>query len=568
MATPGTEAQELGAGVARRWWALAVLCVSLLIVTLDNTVLNVALPTLVVKLHASTSDLQWVVDAYVLGFAGLLLVAGSLADRFGRKRVFLAGLVAFAGFSTWAAFSGGIGSLISARAAMGIGAALIMPSTLAVITNTFTVERERSHAIALWAATSGVGIALGPIIGGLLLDHFWWGSVFLINVPIALLGFAFALPLVPDSKNPSAKRPDIVGSLLSIGGLGFVLYGLIEAPTHGWTSGLVLATGLAGLAVLAGFVLWERASEHPMLNLHFFRDRRFSSPITPLCLTMFGIFGTLFVLTQFLQFQLGYTPLEAGLRMLPAAGAIAVVAPPSSTLVRAIGTKLTITLGLLLAGAGLWQISAATDSTAYGGIVFGLALLGVGAGLVIPAATTSVMGSLPREHTGVGGGTTGTFIQTGGALGVAVVGSLLSTRYGDRAASALAPFHLPHALEQTIHGSFGAALSVAHHLGGSAGAAVALAVRSAFMSGMHLGLFTTAVVASVGALVALATVPRTASGGHFHRRQTPAEVSSLPDTALVMSIARRVRRVADHRRDLDASSTTREEITAGGPARV
>ena len=202
---------SVGVGSPRRWFALAVLCVSLLIVTLDNTVLNVALPTLVDKLHASSSDLQWIVDAYVLVFAGLLLVSGSLADRVGRKRTFLAGLAAFAACSTWAASSGSVGSLIAARASMGIGGALIMPSTLAIITNTFTVPRQRQRAISLWAATSGAGIALGPILGGLLLEHFWWGSVFLINVPIAVAGFVFALPLVPDSKNPSAQRPDLVG---------------------------------------------------------------------------------------------------------------------------------------------------------------------------------------------------------------------------------------------------------------------------------------------------------------------------------------------------------------------
>lgn len=492
---------------SRRWLALAVLCVSLLIVTLDNTVLNVALPTLVDKLDASSSDLQWIVDAYVLVFAGLLLVSGSLADRIGRKRVFLAGLVAFAACSTWAAYAGSVGSLIAARASMGLGAALIMPATLAIITNTFTEERERQRAIGFWAATSGAGIALGPIVGGLLLEHFWWGSVFLVNVPVAALGFACALPFVPDSKNPSAERPDLAGSLLSIAGLGLLLYAIIEAPAHGWTSTRVVAAGIGGLVLLAAFVLWERASTHPMLQLRFFRHRSFSAPVISVSLTTFGLFGALFLLTQYLQFQLGYTPLAAGVRMLPAAGAIAIVAPLSAALVRGLGTRLTMAVGMLATAGGLWQISGASVSTTYGGIVVGMALVGAGAGLVIPSATGSVMGALPAEHTGVGGGTNGTFLQTGGAFGIAVIGSLLSNRYDDHLAGALGGSHLPRALDQPIHDSLGAALAVARHVGGSAGSAIADAARSAFMSGMHLGLLTAALVALAGAAIAFATVP-------------------------------------------------------------
>jgi EmrB/QacA subfamily drug resistance transporter len=297
-----------------------VLCVSLLIVTLDNTVLNVALPTLVRELHASSSDLQWIVDAYVLVFAGLLLVAGSLADRVGRKKTFLAGLVAFAACSTWAAVSDSVGMLTAARASMGLGAALIMPSTLAIITNTFADRHERQRAIGFWAATSGAGIALGPIVGGLLLEHFAWGSVFLINVPIAAAGFVFALALVPDSKNPAAERPDLVGSLLSIAGIGLVLWAIIKASLDGWASAHVLVTGAAGLAVLAGFAVWERRCTHPMLKLGFFSERSFSGAVIAVALTMFGLAGSLFVLTQFLQFQLGYTPLEAGVRILPPPG--------------------------------------------------------------------------------------------------------------------------------------------------------------------------------------------------------------------------------------------------------
>ncbi len=484
-----------------------MLCFPLLIVSLDTTVLNVVLPTLVRKLHATTSELQWIVDAYVLVFGGLMLVAGSLADHVGRKRTFLAGLAAFAAGSTWAAFSGSVGMLIAARASMGIGAALIMPSTLSIITSMFTDQGQRQRALGFWAGTSGAGLALGPIVGGLLLAHFWWGSVFLINVPVALLGLLCAIPLVPNSRDSQAKRLDLIGSLLSIAGLGLLLWAIIEAPVHGWSSALVLGAGAGGLTLLACFFAWERSSSHPMLNLRFFAARRFSAAILCNGLLAFGLYGALFVLTQLLQFQLGYTPLQAGVRVLPAAGAIAAVAPLSTILVRKLGTKLTVTGGLLVVAAGLWQISGATVATTYGGAVAGMVMLGVGAGLVIPPSTGSVMGSLPSAHTGVGSATNGASMQVGGALGVAVIGSLLSTRYQHRLSGVLAPYQLPHEIRETILGSLGSALTLAGQLGGSTGRLLAQFARSAFVSGMDLGLLTAAVVALAGALLALLALP-------------------------------------------------------------
>ena len=490
-----------------RWLALTVLCVSLLMINLDNTVLNVALPTLVRDLHASSHQLQWIVDSYALVYGGLLLVGGSVADRVGRKRTFLAGLAAFAGGSAWAAFSGSVAMLIAARASMGVGAALMMPSTLAIITDMFRAGAERQRAIGLWAGTSGVGFAIGPIVGGLLLAHFWWGSVFLINVPIAALGLLCAVPLVPDSKNTAAKRPDWPGALLSIAGLGLVLWAIIEAPVYGWSSALVIGTGAAGLTVLAGFTAWERVSSHPMLNLRFFRDPRFSAPIASLGVTMFGLTGSLFVLTQFLQFNLGYSALQAGVRMLPCAAAIAVIAPLSSIVVRTAGTKLTIAAGLALIAGGLWQVSYATVGWTFTGIVPGMVLTGVGAGLVIPAVSGSVMNSLPRGHTGVGSATNGVFIQVGGALGVAVIGSLLSTRYQDRMIAALARVPLPHAVENTITSSIGGALGVAAQAGGAAGRLLTAAARAAFISGADLGMVIAAVAALAGCVIALVTIP-------------------------------------------------------------
>ena len=312
---------------------------------------------------------------------------------------------------------------------------------------------------------------------------------------------------MPDSKNPAAARPDVIGALISVAGLGLLLWSIIEAPVRGWSSGLVILAGVGGLAVLGGFAAWERTTSHPMLNLQFFRRRAFSAAIGSVGLATLGLFGALFVLTQFLQFDLGYTPLQAGVRVLPAAGAIAVIAPLSALLQRSIGTKLTAAAGLMIIGAGLWQVSMATTGSTYLDTVAGMVMLGLGAGLTIPATTASVMGSVPTEHTGIGSATNGAFLQIGGALGVAIIGSLLSTRYQGRMTRALAPYHVPAAITHTILGSLGGALDVAGKAGGVLGQELSQAARAAFISGMDLGLTVAAAVAVAGSLVALATLP-------------------------------------------------------------
>jgi len=484
----------------RRWLAL-------LMVNLDNTVLNVALPTLVRDLNATTTQLQWIVDAYVLVFAGLLLAAGSVADRVGRKKVFCAGLLAFAAGSAWAAFSGSTGVLIAARASMGIGGAFMMPATLSLITSIFTDPAERQRAIGLWAGTSGLGVALGPIVGGALLARFWWGSVFLINVPVAVAGFCCAIPLIPESRDRAARRPDLAGAALSIAGLGLLLWSLIEAPVRGWTSPRVLAAGAGGLAVLGLFTVWESRTAHPMLNLAFFRNRAFTGAVCSVGMVTFGLYGTLFLLTQYLQSGLGYSALAAGTRVLPAAGMIAVIAPLAALALRVTTVRYTVAAGLACIAAGLWLLSGTTVASTYAGLVPGIMLLGAGAGLAMPAATESVMGSLPGSHTGVGAAANGTFLQTGGALGVAVIGSLLNTRYTGNITAVLAPHHVPDAVSQAILGSLGGALEVAARIGGQLGAELAGAARSAFISGMDLGLTVGAGAAIGGCVIALAILP-------------------------------------------------------------
>ncbi|MGW8375238.1 MFS transporter [Streptomyces sp. ODS28] len=495
---------------SRRWPALGVLCLALLVVTLDNTILNVVLPTLTRQMDATSSQLQWVVDAYVLVFAGLLLVAGSLADRLGRKRTFLTGLLVFLAGSAWAAFAGSVGMLIAARAFMGIGAALINPSTLSIVTTLFTDHRERQRAFGIWAATSGVGIALGPIAGGLLLAHFWWGSVFLINVPVIAVALVCAVPLVPDSRDPAAGRPDLVGSALSIAGLSLTLWAVIEAPNDGWTSDLVLLTGLGGLAVLAAFVVWELRTPHPMLKLRFFRDRGFSAGIGTLAFVMLSGSGALFILTQYLQFHLGYSALECGVRVLPAAAAIVVVAPAVAPLARVVGRKWLLVTGLSVVGAGLFQLSRITVDTSYLSELPYMTLLGVGMGLVLPAATASIMESLPRAHTGVGSATNSTFMQMGTALGVAVLGSLLSTRYRDQLAPVLSGHRVPEAVRETVLGSLGGAHAVAERIGAPARPLLALA-ESAFVDGLSLALRTGALVVLAAALLVWLVAPSAAA---------------------------------------------------------
>jgi EmrB/QacA subfamily drug resistance transporter len=484
------------------------LCAAALIVNVDNTILNVALPTLVRQLRASSSELQWIVDSYAMVFAGLLLVGGSTADRFGRKRLFLIGLALFATGSIGAAFSGSVDVLIGWRGVMGAGAALTIPASLSIVNAVFRDPGERARAIGIWGGTIGVGIAIGPIAGGLLLARFWWGSVFLVNVPIVIAALVGTVMLVPDSKNPAAERPDPGGAVLSIAGLGLLLWAIIEAPSHGWTSPGVVGAGLVSLATLGAFVGWEAHSTHPMLQLAFFRQRRFSVAAAGECLGVFGLMGALFVQTQFLQFGLGMSPLQAGLRLLPLAAMLIASAALSPVIARAIGVRFTVASGLAAIAGGLWQIAAASSlATTYGDVVAGVLLLGLGAGLLLPTATNSVVGSVPRGDSGVGSATNAVALQVGGALGVAVVGSVLSTRYQDHMTTALAGQNVPAAASHAILGSLGGALAVASSAGGTTGTLLARAARQAFMSGAEVSLTVGAVVALGGTLLVLAGLP-------------------------------------------------------------
>jgi EmrB/QacA subfamily drug resistance transporter len=500
---------------------LSVLCVTLLLITLDTTILNVALPSILGSLHATSSQLQWFVDAYAVVFGCLLLSLGALGDRIGRKWVFMAGLVVFAGGSALAAWSGSPDRLIVARAVMGVGAAALMPCTLSILTNVFIDEGDRSRAIGLWSGTAGLGVAIGPILGGVLLAHYWWGSIFLINLPIAAVGLVAAAWLVPNSKNPTAKQADPIGAALSIAGLALLLWGIIEAPSHGWTTPVILGAFVASAVIMLAFVVWERHCTHPMLPVRFFRNRRYSAAIASLALVMFAMLGMFFLMTQFLQFCLGFSPLRTGLAIGPVALVLLLVALFSDRAVRWLGTKAVVASGLLLIAVGLGLLSRTTVHDSYRDLLPWFLLLGAGLGLTLAPSTDSVMGSLPRAEAGVGSATSDTSIQIGGALGVAILGTLLTIRYQNYMTPLLASQHVPAAINHVILSSLGGALAVAGHTPGALGDALAAAARRGFVSGMDLGLIVAAVIVSAGSLIVLVALP--------DRSKTPPATNNAPN---------------------------------------
>ncbi|HJV09623.1 MAG TPA: MFS transporter [Acidimicrobiales bacterium] len=487
---------------ARRWWTLAVMCLSLMVIGIDNTILNVALPTLVRDLHASTSQLQWIVDSYTLVFAGLLLTAGSLGDRFGRRKGLTIGLLIFGAGSVASALVDSPNHLIATRALMGIGGALIMPATLSIISNVFTVPAERARAIAVWAGFSAMGIALGPLSGGWLLQHFWWGSVFMVNIPIVTLALVGGRLFVPESKDPSPRGLDPVGALLSIVGLVVLIWGIIEAPGRGWTEGATLASFAVAAVLLGTFIWWERRSDHPMLDVQFFANPRFTAASTAVTLVFFALFGSMFLQTQYLQFVLGYTALQAGLRVGPVALVLMVAAPLSARLVERVGTKLVVSAGLAIVSISLVVLSFATATSGYGPVLASMLIMGVGMGMTMAPATESIMGSLPRHKAGVGSAVNDTTRQIGGALGVAILGSLLASSY---AAS------LGDGVPAAAKASVGAALDLARGLGGADGAALAVSAKAAYVDGMGVGVLVAAGVALLGSVIALAFLPSRAT---------------------------------------------------------
>jgi EmrB/QacA subfamily drug resistance transporter len=494
----------------RRWMTLMVLCLSLMVIGLDNTILNVALPTLARPhtaggLGATASQLQWIVDAYTVVFAGLLLTAGSLGDRFGRYRGLAIGLTIFGIGSALSSFSGSATTLIFTRALMGIGAAFIMPGTLSILTNVFTNPAERAKAIGVWAGVSALGIGLGPLVGGFLLSHFWWGSVFLVNVPVVAAGLVFGYLLVPDSRDPSAPKLDPLGAVLSIAGLTALLWSVIEAPSNGWGSSQILIGFAVGAALMGAFLAWELTYSSPMLDIRVFENPRFSAASGAITLTFLALFGTIFLLTQYLQSVLGYSTLKAGAVLVPNALVIMAAATSSSIWVKRFGNKVVVAFGLSTMSLSMLLFLTLTPTSSTLGVVVITVLLGLGMGNVMPTATESIIGSLPKEKAGVGSAVNDTTRQIGGAVGVAVLGSVLSSRFASHMSSLLTG-KVPVAVAGQVKDSVGAALGVARNLPAASPFAprIIAAAKASFVSGMHTSSILAAgivLLAAVGVVI-------------------------------------------------------------------
>lgn len=510
---PQTEAAPPNTGHPRRWSILAVLVVTLLVVVLDNTVLNVAMRTIadpVRGLGATQADLEWSINSYTLVFAGLLFTAGVIGDRIGRRLMLFIGLVLFGIASLASAYAQTPDQLIWARALMGIGGAAIMPSTLSIISNVFD-PRERGKAIGVWAGAVGLGVAIGPVVGGALLENFWWGSVFLINVPIILFGLVAISFLVPESRDPKPGRVDLPGVVLSIVGLVALVFGIIRGGDHGFGQFSSWGAIVLGLAVLATFIWFERRTDHPSLDVSLFKEPRFSAAVGSVGLVFFAAMGTMFFLAFYLQLVRGYSPLQSGLLMTPFAAAQLIFAPQSASMVRRFGPKAVCATGLGLVTVALAGFALVGTSTPIWVLCALTFVQGVGMANVIPPATESVMSSLPREKAGVGSAISNTVRQVGGALGVAVLGSLLSAVYRDQIGDSLVG--LPPAARDIAKESISGAYGVASQAG-PAGAPLVSAANEAFVSAMHWAAGGSAVIALVSIGVVLAWLPRRSAAVH------------------------------------------------------
>ncbi|WP_328441012.1 MFS transporter [Streptomyces sp. NBC_00444] len=504
MTTPAVpDSPRIPEAVHRRRWAiLGVLMLSLLIVVLDNSILNVAIKTISTPeptgLGATQSELEWAINSYTLVFAGLLFTAGLLGDRLGRKKVLLGGLVLFGIGSALAAWSGSPTELITFRAVMGFGAAFVMPATLAVLMNVFERE-EQPKAIGIWAGGVGLAIAIGPITGGVLLDHFWWGSVFLINVPIVILALALMVWLVPDSRDPKPGRIDPVGVVLSVVGLVLLVYGIIKGgQLADFTDPQVLATIGAGVAVLVGFVVFEARSDHPSIDVRYFKNKVFSAAIAAIALVFFALMGVTFFSVFYTQSVRGYSPLQTGLLMLPLAAAQLIFAPRARLMVDRFGNRATTTAGMLIIAAMLAAFATLEADTPIWILEVIFFLMGTGMAHIMTPTSVVIMQALPREKAGSASALSNTFRQVGGALGIAVLGSVLSAAYRTGVEDKLGV--LPADVRHTAGESIEATLGVAAKLGPQ-GQSLIVPAHDAFLHAMHLTALCGAGVAVIGAVV-------------------------------------------------------------------
>ncbi|MFJ8945994.1 MFS transporter [Streptomyces sp. NPDC102395] len=505
-----TPVEKMTGPYARRWWALLVLCLSLLITVMANTSLIVAAPDMTTDLGLSSSDLQWVVDSYTVPYAALMLVLGAIGDKYSRRGALVLGLLIFAGGSVMGSLVDETSLVIVARAIMGIGAAVVMPATLSLVVATFP-RSERAKAITAWAATSGLAVALGPLVSGWLLEDHAWGSTFLINVPIAVLAVFGALALVPPSKAEGMGRIDYVGGLLSIVSVGFLIYAAIEGPHSGWGVGPVTAALVAGVGLVA-FVAWELRHPHPMLDVRRFALRPFTGSMLAVMFFFFGMFAVIYYSTQFLQFVLGYGALDTGVRLLPLGGAVFLGSAVTGVLAPKLGVRVMAVTGMTVGTAGMFLLTQIDKGSTYGDFLVPLMMLGLALGLAISPATDTIMGSFPEAELGVGGGVNDTALELGGALGIAVLGSLLGTAYRDELTD-LVGNRLPAEAMETAKDSVGAGLAVAQRVaqdpsaGPQQAQAAVDAVHQAFAHAVAQTSLIGGIIMAAGTLIVLAVLP-------------------------------------------------------------
>ena len=505
-----TTATTPAAGMRGKGLILVTLCLAALIINLDTTIVNVALPALVRGLGASTTALQWVVDAYNLVFATLVLAAGSLGDRLGRKGMLLAGLAVFGAASLTGSLAVTAGQLIAARAVMGLGAAMMFPATLSLLTNEFTERRERAAAIGVWGASAGVGIALGPIAGGWLLERFWWGSIFLFMVPVAAAVAGLAAWRVPTSRDPHTPRPDWRGLVLSAAGMGLVVYGIIQAPGWGWASAATAGVLAAGVVTLALLIAAERGTASPMIDMSLFRNLRFTAASGSVAIAFFALLGFIFLMTQYLQVVHAYTPLSTGVRLLPVAVSVGVASTVGTRLAVPLGNKVIVGGGLALVCVALLWISTESQATSYGIIGAQMVAFGLGMGMTQAPATEAIMGAVPKEKAGIASAVNGSTRLFGGTLGVAVIGSAAASLYTSQLAARL-PAGLPPRALTAVQGSVGGATVAAQQLSQAGLNRLAHAVDdaavSAFLHSFTGGCLVAAGAAAAGVLLVTFLLP-------------------------------------------------------------
>lgn len=490
---------------------LTALLLAAFAINLDTTLVNVALPSLVRELHATTTQLQWVVDAYNLVFAALLLTFGSLSDRLGRKGMLLAGLAVFGTASVVGGFTTSPAQLIAARAVMGLGAAMTFPATLSLISNVFTGRTERARAIGLWGAIAGVAIALGPIVGGWLLEHFSWASIFIAMGPVAAAAAVLVAVSVPTSKDPDATRIDMPGLVLSAGAMALLIFTIIEAPDYGWGSARSAAGFVVSAVLLAAFVGWERRAPNPMLDVRLFRNMRFSAASGSVTVAFFTLFGFIFLMTQYFQFIRGYGPLSTGVHLLPVALSVGAGSVAGTQLAVRAGTKLVVTAGLVaMAAFYAWVAVATTATISYSIISVQMVLYGLGMGFTSAPATESIMGAVSLRQAGVGSAVNDSTRLLGGTLGVAVIGSVYASLYGSRLTATI-PAGLPGPISAIAHQSVGAAFAVSGRVTAAGhpaiGQAIHHAATNAFLHGLSIGCLVAGLIAAAGALMAVLFLP-------------------------------------------------------------